>query len=163
MHPIKFIARIQYEVFGGRKSMDLEFLASSKDDAKLLARKLFKAELDFNTADNIQVGVKYATPTEHELTHIRSRLTEVLDALRLNLNGNSYLTFLQNYTKFQGYNFKSDTNIESYMIKFEGFEIKLTCDGEVTMVDDEEIIYHSVTFNRDYVILDNGVTILCGS
>ena len=162
MHSVKFVGRIQYNTVKSN-SLDIEFFARDKNEAKILARELFQTEKDSLIASDIQVGVKYVKPTEAELNHIQQVMKEVYEPLKETLEGKGYDSFLRFYLEFQGYDFIKDEGTASFYIKFKNITLKIVYDGQTTKIDDEEIIYYSITQNREYVILDNGVTVLIGS
>lgn len=161
MHPIKYMAKVQYRTFENSIcTKEYEFMARDKDNARAIAQEIFMTENP--KARDVMIGIKFIKPEQYELEHITKVMNVVLNELRKTFGNMSYKEFVNAYVTFQGWGFTKHYEEAEYMIKFRGITLKIVCNQGRVYVDEEEIIYFSEELNRTYVIQNDGVTILIG-
>jgi hypothetical protein len=162
MHQVKCIARIQYQEFDGTNNVkDYYFFARDKENARAIANELFKVSNP--KARNVQVGIKFEKPTQEEIDNINQQIENIFTPFKRDVESKKYKDFLQMFLDFEGWDFKKNYDNAEFMCQFQGFTCKVICRSDMCSVDEEEIIYHSFSNNRDYVIKDDGITLLIGS
>lgn len=148
MSPIRYVARIYTS---DNSYTDYKFFARSKEEAKRVARELFFNE---HGVDATKIGIKADLPSDVEKTHINQRLVSVISELKNMLIDKTYDDFIKMFVDFDGWDLILSPNSKSFMIKFSNFTCRIDYnDGRVSL-NESEILYYSVEYNRTYSIRD---------
>ena len=157
---VRYIVRVSYrEEDGELRHKDYSFLASSRENAKMVAEELFGVEINRNIP--IRIGVKYKSPSAEEVADVRGKIDSTVSALSDIFECKSYYEFIESFTQFEGYAFEKQDNMVSFWFDFQNFKFNAVYTEEQGAYINNTFIYKGV--EKTFVVKDNGATILLGS
>lgn len=157
---IKYNATVSYTDYDGvKKSVPYSVFAGSKTEAMKIVKEIFTT---FNgELPAMRVNLDYCTPSDEELRHINKRIDTVFMKLVRAFEGYRYRDFLSSFITFEGYNFRVEGDYVYYDILFQGFECTVYYNKGVCSVK-KDMVYHSSSLKRKYIIRDDFMTVLIG-